>query len=156
MTQVYKLSLLSVLLTLLLLPIFFLPLSVLPIAVAKITLLTIGIVVALVALVVRVVSRGGFVVPSLYLMWMTLLLPLVYFLSSILSANPTKSLYGYNIETGTFGFMFLMATLFAVITIVFTDTAKIMRALGALLISFSIVTLFGVVKILSGGAFPIW
>jgi len=156
MTQVYKLSLLSVLLTLLLLPVFFLPLSVLPMAVAKITLLTIGIVVALVALVVRVVSRGGFVVPSLYLMWMTLLLPLVYFLSSILSANPTKSLYGYNIETGTFGFMFLMATLFAVITIVFTDTAKIMRALGALLISFSIVTLFGVVKILSGGAFPIW
>jgi len=156
MTQIHKLSLLSVLLTLLLLPIFFLPLSILPIAVAKVTLLTLGVVIAFVALVVRVVSKGGFVVPSLYLIWMSVLLPLVYLLSALLSANPAKSLYGYNIGTGTFGFMFLMSLLFAVIVVIFTDTAKIMRALGALLISFSLVTLFGVIKLISLGAFPVW
>ncbi|MEX0919484.1 MAG: tetratricopeptide repeat protein [Parcubacteria group bacterium] len=156
MNQTYKLSILSVLLVALLLPIFFLPVAILPLGVVKATLLTLGVVTAFVGFIMKVISRGGFVVPSTYLMWMTVLLPLVYLLSAWASSNTLRSLYGYNLETGTFGFILLVSILFGIVTVAFSDIAKIYRVLGALLISFALITVFAVVKIISGGAFPVW
>lgn len=155
MNTTYKLSLITTLLLILLLPIFFVPASVLSLGVAKTFLLALAVVVALVGVVVKVIGRGGISLPSTHLMWFVLLLPLAYLVSALLGANPAKSLWGYNLEVGTFGFVLLASLLLGVIATIFSDSAKILRAWGAFFISVSLITLFALVKVLSGG-FPVW
>ncbi|MEX2013659.1 MAG: tetratricopeptide repeat protein [Parcubacteria group bacterium] len=155
MNPTYKLSLIVTLLLVLLLPIFFLPVSILSLSVAKTALLALGVVVALVGIVIQVIGQGGFSLPRSYLMWFVPLLPLAYLVSALLSPNISKSLFGYNLEVGTFGFVLLASLLLGVIVVIFSDTAKVLRVWGAFLISMSLLAVFALVKVLSGG-FPVW
>ncbi len=151
MNPQYKISLNSLLVLVLLLPLFFIPSVLLPVGVAKSALLTLGTIVAFLAFLVDTLRAGKFSFPSHPILWGTILLPVVYFLSSVVGASSSFSLFGYSFEVGTFGFILFASILFGLTAVVVTDLSRIFKVYGALLISFSILTLFAVIKIVSGG-----
>lgn len=156
MNSAYKLSFLSVLAVLFLLPIFFLPASILPLGTAKVAFLALGAIVALIALLMELLKKGQLELPSHWLMWAVIVLPVVYFVTALTGTDKARSLLGYNMEVGTFGYMLIASALLGVTAYVFSDTARVIRGLSAFFISFSLVALFAVAKILSGGSFPVW
>ncbi len=151
MNSQYKISFNSVLVLVLLLPLFFIPSILLPVGIAKSTLLALGTIVAFLAFAVDTLRSGNLSLPSHPILWGAILLPVVYFLSSIFSPSSSFSLFGYGFEVGTFGFMLFASVLFGITAIVMTDLTRIFKVYGALLISFSVLTLFAIIKILSGG-----
>jgi len=155
MDQTHKKSFLVILALLFLLPIFFIPGGALGLDVAKSVLLALGVVVAALTFLLETWQRKEIDIPWHLFILVTLILPLVYFLSALLSTPSSLSLFGYNFEVGTFGFMVLCSTLLVLVSMVFNDTPRVLQALTAFFISFSLIVVFAVIKVLSGG-FPVW
>jgi tetratricopeptide (TPR) repeat protein len=152
MNESYKLSYRILLAIIFLLPLFFLPENFLPLSVAKSALLAFGAIAVLVAFLYETLDEGKLSLPSSALLWGALLIPLVYLASSLLGGAAGASLFGYNIEVGTFGSMLFVSILFGVSALAFRDVSRVMNAYAAILISISIVLAFGLVKLFSGGA----
>src|SRR3989344_2817889 len=155
MDQTHKKSFLVILALLFLLPIFFIPGGALGLDVAKSVLLALGVVVAALTFLLETWQRKEIDIPWHLFILVTLILPLVYFLSALLSTPSSLSLFGYNFEVGTFGFMVLCSALLVLVSMVFNDTSRVLQALTAFFISFSLIVIFAVIKVLSGG-FPVW
>lgn len=156
MDQTHKISFLSVLVLVFLLPLFFVPASILTLGAAKIVILSLGVVVAFIALLVDVLRSGKIEWPSHMMLWGVLLFPLVYFLSAFFSTDSARSIFGYGLEVGTFGYILLVSLLFGVVSYVSDSHNKILKLLGAFFLSSIIVALFAVIKLLTSGSFPVW
>ena len=156
MTNASKVGFLSTLILVFLLPIFFLPTTILPIGNTKVFLLALGVIVAFIAFLVDMMRKGNLTIPNHKLLWATALFPIIYFLSSYFGSDKTRSIFGYNLEVGTFGYILLVSVLFGLVSYTYTSTSKILKALGAFFLSSLLLVLFAIVKLLSGGDFPVW
>ena len=155
MTQIRQISSTLIIALLFLLPIFFVPGGFLSIGVAKTSLLALGVVALVLVFLSEIWRKGEFGVPKHFFVLAVILLPIVYFVSAI-SSNPSSlSLFGYDFEVGTFGYILLSSVLLIVVSALFTETSKFFHALLALFASFSLIALFLLIKMISGGA-PVW
>ena len=152
MIESYKISFASLLGVIFLLPLFFVPATVLPLGIAKIAILGLGSIIVFLAFLYETLREGKLSLPSTYLLWGAIALPLVYLLSSVTSIAPKVSFFGYNLEIGTFGSIVFISILLGVSAVVFSSISRVLKAYTVLLLSLSILTLFGLVKLFSGGS----
>lgn len=136
-------------------PIFFIPGGVLSLGVAKSTLFVFSSILLVLAFMYEIWRKGELSLPRHLFIWVTVLLPVVYFVSAISSSPSALSLFGYNFEIGTFGYIMFASVMLLVISFVFTETSKFLNAIIVLFVSLSLVAIFSTIKILSGG-FPVW
>ncbi len=151
MPNYYRKSFLTVLATLFLLPIFFIPGSVLDAANAKALILALGSLVAITLFLFAFYHKREVVLPKHHLIFVALLLPVAYLLSALLSTPSSLSLFGYNLEVGTFSFILLGVSLLILLAMIISNGTQVLELLLALFGAFSILAIFMVVKILSGG-----
>lgn len=155
MIQTRQISSALVIALLFLLPIFFIPSGSLSISVAKTSLLALGVVVLVLVFLSEIWRKGEVSFPRHFFVLAAVLLPIVYFISAI-SSNPSSlSLFGYDFEIGTFGYVLLSSIFLIVVSSLFTETSKFFHAIVALFASFSLIALFLLIKMISGGA-PVW
>ena len=156
MPQNHKISFLTTLALLFLLPIFFIPGGALYLDSAKSVLLIFGVIAVTLTFLSEVWQKGELNIPWHPFILVVALLPLAYLISALLSTPSSLSLLGYNFETGTFGYMLFGSTLLVLVGIIFTDTSRVLQALAAFLVSFSVVAVFVAVKIVLGGNILVW
>ncbi|MEK7227498.1 MAG: tetratricopeptide repeat protein [Patescibacteria group bacterium] len=149
-TKNHKASFLAFLSFLFLLPLFFVPDGALPLASAKAALMAFGIVIVTLIFLLETWQEGKLDIPWHPFVLVTLLLPLVYLISALLSTPSSLSLLGYNFEAGTFGYMLFGCAFLVLVGMIFTNTVRILQALVAFLLSVSIVAIFMVIKVLFG------
>jgi cytochrome c-type biogenesis protein CcmH/NrfG len=114
----------AVALALALAAIAFIPSASVPFLATKVSLLALGGLVALVCFILARLTRGSVIVPPLALVSAFWLLPLAYGLSALFSgAGFTNSLFGTELETDTFGFMLILASLATMSALVFRRSA---------------------------------
>ncbi len=147
----YKASFLSLLVFVFLIPLFFIPSGMLPLAIGKTVILTLGVIVAFIALLIEALRQGGVSIPSTYVLWGVIALPVVYAVSALASAAPSLSLFGYNFETGSFSFILIGSAILAVTAIVVTSAERLLRIYGAILLSFVLLIVFAFIKIVTQG-----
>ena len=155
MNQTNQKSFFITLSLLFLLPVFFIPGGALSLDMAKSVLLAVGVVVATLVFLFETWQKRELNIPWHPFVLATLLLPVVYFLSALVSTPTSLSLFGYSFEVGTFGYIVLCSSLLVLVSMVLNDTSRVLQALTAFFLSFSLVVVFAVIKILSGG-FPVW
>src|SRR3989344_316764 len=155
MDQIHKKSFFITLALIFLLPIFFIPAGLADLNVAKSALLAFGLIVAFLLFLLEIWREGKLDIPWHPLILVVVLLPLVYLSSALMSIPSSLSLFGYNFEVGTFGFILLGSVLLVIISVTFTGISRVLQALTALLASFSLVAIFVAIKIVSGGL-PVW
>ena len=156
MSQTHKISFLVTLTFIFLLPIFFIPGGALSLSVAKSTLFSIGIVIAFLIFLFEIWREEKLNIPWHPFILIIVLLPLIYALSALLSTSSSLSLFGYNFEVGTFGFMLFSSIILILVATIFSDTSRILQALVAFFVSISITVLFITIKILFGGDVLVW
>ena len=156
MSQTHKISFLVVLALLFLLPIFFIPGGALNLEVAKSTLFSFGIIVAVLVFLFEIWQEGKLDIPWHPFVFTVALLPLIYVLSALLSTPSSLSLLGYNFEAGTFGFMLFGSAVLILASIIFSDTLRVLQALGVFFVSILIITLFVLIKMFFGGDVLVW
>ena len=155
MDQTYKKSFYLTLVLMFLLPVFFIPGGVLSLDVAKSALLAFGVIAITLVFLFETWQEGKLYFPWHPLILITALLPLIYFFSALLSTPSSLSLFGYDLEVGTFGYILICSALLILISMVFIESSRILQALVVFFISFSLIALFTTIKILSGGS-PVW
>ena len=162
MDQTHKKSFIIILSLLFILPIFFVPGGAIQLGTAKSLILSFGVVLAVLIFLWEAWQEKMVNIPWHWFILVAILLPLVYFFSALSSTPPSLSLFGYNLESGTFGFILLGSVLLLFVGTVFADTSRVLKALLALFASFSLVTVFSAVKIISSiwmgqtGDFLVW
>ncbi len=134
-----------------LLPLLFLPTQLVPLGLAKVILLTLVSVVGLALILVKVVKDKRVSLPDTKVLWVSVLLPVVYLLSAVFSDFPILSTFGYALEIGTAGSIVLFSIVFFLMAYLFRDNARLVRAITAIFVSLSVVAVFVLIKILSGG-----
>jgi FOG: TPR repeat len=151
MYQENKIGFPAILALVFLLPIFFLPTQIVPLGLAKVILITLVAIGGLALVIVNVLKEKRISIPETKVLWASAILPLVYIVSSLFSASPVLSVFGYALEIGTAGSVLLFSILFFLFAYMFRDRARLVKALTALFVSLSIVAVFVLIKILSGG-----
>ncbi len=146
-----KLSYWGVVGLILLIPLFFVPSLSIPLSISKNILLYVGLVICSILFLIGIIKQGSISIPKTKLMWGAILLPLTYFISSLTSISKAVSLFGYNLEVGTFASIVALFGLMALTTLVINNRAKLIKSHAALYISFILVALFALVKIFTGG-----
>lgn len=134
-----------------LLPIFFSPFLAVPLGISKVLLLTVLGLVAFSALLWSSFKDGGIVLPKTTILWAALLLPAIYVVSALFSKTPWLSLFGYGLETGTAASITLLSLIFIITAVTVKGREKLLKIYSAAFISFLILSLFAVIKIISGG-----
>ena len=147
----HRISFTSILVLLFLLPLFFLPTAILPLGIVKTALIAGFTVVIFLAFLYEGLKAGRLVLPSNYILWGGVALPIVYFFSALSSSSHDLSLFGYNLEIGTFASILLVSVLFLVSATVFSSISRVMEDYGVLVFSFSIVLLLALLKVIFGG-----
>ena len=150
MSDTHKKSFLIILATIFLLPLFFIPGGSLDLDATKSLLLVSGVILAILTFVWETWQSKKIELPWHPLILIAFLFPLIYGLSAILSTPSSLSLFGYFFEIGTFGYMLIVSLLLILITIVFTDTSKILKTLFAFIISLALITIFTAIQIFFG------
>jgi tetratricopeptide (TPR) repeat protein len=156
MNKINQLSIVSLLATIFLLPLFFIPSNLFTVEVSKITFLTIGVVLSVILFLIGSLLNRSVSIPREYMLLGFILIPLVYLISSLGSAVPRLSLFGYGFEVGTFGFIALAFTLFALPALVFKEKMHVVRAISAVYISLTALAFFALIKLITAGKFPAW
>jgi tetratricopeptide (TPR) repeat protein len=151
MNNTNRVSYLAIIALIFLLPIFFIPALSMPLGISKNMLLMLGSIVAFAALLVDSFKAEGLTVPRHHILWVAVALPIVYFISALLSKAPWLSLFGYAFEPGTAGSILLLSILFGITALVFRNRARIVKGYTALFVSLALLSVFAAVKILSGG-----
>src|SRR3989344_2630198 len=119
MSETHKKSFLIILALIFLLPIFFIPGGALDLYIAKSALLALGLVAAFLMFLFEIWRGGKLDIPWHPFILVVILLPLIYLLSALFSVPSALSLFGYNFEVGTFGFILLGSILLILIGMVF-------------------------------------
>ena len=136
-----------------LLPLFFIPGGGLPLETAKSALVVLAGVLAALFFLFEILEGKNVSLPRSHLLISALLLPAVYLLSAILSTPSSLSLFGYSIDVGTFGFIFIGVGLLLLVSIVFKETSQALQAFTALFVSLGLLALFVLIKVAVGGDF---
>lgn len=152
MNQSYRISFNILLAVIFFLPLFFLSANILPLGAAKAGFLALGGIAVFIAFLYETLEQGRFSLPKTHLLWGALAIPAVYLASSLMSGSVGLSLWGYNLEVGTFGSMLFVSVLFGVAAVSIRDVSRIMKAYSAILASISLVLIFGLIKLFWGGA----
>lgn len=135
-----------------LVPLFFLPTQLVPLGLAKIILLLFVAVVGLAVVLLKVFKERRISIPDSKALWAVGLLPLVYLLSALFSSLPMHSIFGYALEIGTAGSIFIFSTLLFLSAYFFRDRSRLVRALTLLFIALAIVAVFVLIKVVTGGS----
>lgn len=151
MSQTNKSSLFVALALIFLLPIFFIPGSALGLGAAKSALLVIGTTVLTLVFLQNIWKAGRLNLPWHPILAFLVFLPTVYFVSALVSTPSSLSLLGYNFEIGTFGYILIGSLLVLLVSSIFSDTTRVLQALVAFFLSISVLALFVLVKVFSGG-----
>lgn len=134
-----------------LLPLFFVPSLAVPILISKNILLVVGLTLVSIVFLIGRLKRGNISFPKHKILLSVIVIPVVYLLSSLSSISKNLSLFGYNLEVGTFASIVIFFLLFGLTTLIFNDRQKIFKLQGALFLSFLLVALFSLVKLFSEG-----
>lgn len=131
----------------LLLPLFFIPDAVFPFQFSKVAVALVGVVVVLGIFSLQVLRKG-----SVSFLWSKLILgllvlPLAYLVSSIFSPVPVVSLFGYQLDQDTFGFIALAAMLALATTLVIKSEKRIFSTLMAVMVSGWAVLVFQAIQL---------
>ena len=133
-----------------LLPIFFLPTQVLPLGLAKISILALGSLICFAVIAYRMIRDRSIVVADTKLIWAVLALPVVYVISSVFSANPILSIFGYALESTTAGSVLILSLLLLASAHVFRDRSSLIKILTFFFISLAVLAAFAILKIVTG------
>ncbi len=131
-----------------LLPLFFLPFTKIPIETSKGLLLIVGLVVSIIFWSAARLSDGKIILPKSWLIVSGFSIVLVFFISTLFSPAFNKSLFGLILEQGTFCFILLAFMLMIISALIFKDSKKIKMLFFGLVISFIVVFLFQVFRLL--------
>ncbi|MBX4200480.1 tetratricopeptide repeat protein [Candidatus Parcubacteria bacterium] len=107
--------------------------------------------VALIGMLISLIKRDGLFIPKDKVMLGAGLLPVIYLISSLAAGNSLNSLFGYTFEVGTFVSIFLGVFLMCLIVFFAISPGRIIRLIESFFISGSILIIFALIKIFSGG-----
>lgn len=148
-----KISYISILVSTFLLPLFFTPSNFTLFEFNKTIVMVSGVLIALVFWCLARIRDGRLEFPSMLFSSGALFVVVVYLLSSLFSGNKINSLIGQGFELGTFGLVFAGFALMLATSIIFRTKDKIFYSYIALFISFILISLFQIGRILLGGDF---
>lgn len=151
MPQTNRSSLFVALVLIFLLPIFFIPGSALGLGAAKSALLVVGTVILTLVFLRSIWKVGRLNLPWHLILAFLVFLSIVYFVSALVSTPSSLSLLGYNFEIGTFGYILVGSLMVMLVSSIFADTTRILQALVAFFLSISVLAIFVLVKVFSGG-----
>ena len=151
MSQSYQTSFFVTLALIFLAPLFFIPGGALYLASAKSAFFSVGLVIVTLTFFFDIWRQGSLKISKNYLLVVAALLPVVYLLSAILATPSSLSLIGYNFEVSTFGFILLGSSGLLLASFIFSESSRLLQALVTLFGSLSVLAVFMLVKILSGG-----
>ncbi len=135
-----------------LLPLFFIPGAVLSVIDAKAFLAVVAVVLASGFFLWQTWRAKGVIVPKSRLITFLLVVVGAYLLSALLAPVSSMALFGYNLEVGTFGAILVGAILFFLSSIVFAESGRALQVLLASFGSLTILALFVLVRIMTGGS----
>lgn len=140
---------------LLLAVVFLLPLAVVPatwmsLPAIKMTILAIGVLGALLAWAVARFKEHTVTLPDTHIIWGGLLLVLGYFISALLAHNVMDSLVGYGFERDTVFAMVVLVAALATTALTTKTVTDFMRIQRALLVSFGLLGLFQIARVVIG------
>lgn len=136
-----------------LLPIFFLPTQVLPLGLAKVSILVVSSLVCFALIAYGIVKDRSIVMADTKLIYAALALPLVYLASSIVSATPLLSIFGYALESTTAGSILVLSLLLISSAYIFRSRTNLIKVLTFFFVSLSLLAAFAVLKVLTGDSF---
>lgn len=151
MNNSYQVSLRAMVSLIFLLPLFFIPGTSFPIGASKVILVVLALVIAFGALLIDSFKREDLTLPKSSIILLSILLPVIYYISSIASATPELSLFGYIFEPGTTASLLIFSAILLVTATVFNSREKLFKGYSALFISLGILGIFALVKVISGG-----
>jgi len=134
-----------------LLPLAVLPASWMPLAMTKMAILSLGMLGALLVWLVARLKEHRASFPDTHVLWTAILLVLGYFLAAILSSNVLSSLIGFGYEIDTVLSMFTFVGALAAVALTTRKVAHFIRLQKAVMISFVILAIFQIARILVGG-----
>ena len=153
MQQDSKISFNVLLALVFLLPIFFLPTQVIPLGLAKISILVIASIVCFAVLAYKMFKERSVAVVDTKLILVVLALPLIYIVSSLTSASPMFSMFGYALESTTAGSILALSLLLLASAQIFRDRSSLIKVLTFFFVSLVILAIFTVIKIVTGDSF---
>ena len=133
-----------------LLLLFFMPGGAISLDVAKSTIVVLGVIVAVLVFIWETWREKKLEIPWHLFILISVLLPLVYALSALLSTPSSLSFLGYNFEVGTFGFILFGVTLLILAAMIFSGASRVLQALVVFFVSISAVALFVAIKVFFG------
>ena len=131
-------------------PILFIPSSAFPFGFTKTLALALAVIAALVLYIITLFKNREIQIPLNIPLLTVWLLPTAYLLSTIFSSNLRVSLMGHDMGTDTFLFILLGALLATLVSLVFREAKQIYTLYGALVVSFLLVALFHIIRIVIG------
>ncbi len=137
-------------LTTFLLPLFFIPSTSFVVEISKVLLLTVGIIVSFFFFLLSSVKRGELVFPQNKLLLGVLLVPIAFLASALLGTNPSLSLFGYSLESGTWAFVTLGFLLLFLVSVLFRSREKIFYSYVGFFVGSALIVLMGLAKLFLG------
>ncbi len=138
-----------------LLPVFLVPFSSFPFQFSKIALVLVVVAVVFFLGSIKTLRSGVMNIVWSPLLLGVLLLPALYFVGSLFSIIPSASLFGYQLETDTFGFIALAAALTLMTVGAIRTERNILSTLTAFLVAGWVVVLFQILQFIFGGMFSL-
>lgn len=139
-----------ILLLVFLLPFFFIPSAHFSVLSSKTILTFTLVIVSLCLFLVSILKKGKFSVPASKMYISVALVPIVFLVSAILSRVPSMSIMSFGYETGTFCFILAMFLLLFLSANLFQSEKNTFYSYLALFASFSLVSLFHIVRLFFG------
>ena len=136
-----------------LIPVFFIPVLGFPFQFSKVFIALIGVAFLLLIFSARTLRTGILSLSWTAFSWTLLVLPITYALSSLFSANPFGSLFGYQLDSDTASFLLLGTVLAYAVSFVAQNGRSVFSALLGLIAAGWVVFLFQFVQIFFGAPF---
>ncbi len=133
-----------------LIPVFFIPSQIFPFQFSKTLVALLGITLVIILLAARTFRTGALSFHWSWLMTALILLPGAYGLAAMFSPVPSVSLWGYQLEQDTFGFIALGAVLALVSVFALRSERAVFWALCGIFFSGVLALLFQLVQIFLG------
>lgn len=146
-----KISFIILLITIILAPIAFIPTAYAPLDMIKTIVITFGVLLSAIVYFISSFKEKALYIPRHPLFVIGCGVVISIFISTLLSPNIMKSFFGQGYELGTASFL-LVLFLGALLTVNFTykDKDRLLYVYGAAVISFGVVALFHVIRLLGG------
>ncbi|HEY4494784.1 MAG TPA: hypothetical protein VJC02_01630, partial [Candidatus Paceibacterota bacterium] len=153
-SKLEKISVFIFITTILLAPLVFIPSVYAPLEVVKIAVISMGVLVSCLLYVIDSIKRRTLVLPRYALSYTAIALVISIIISTFLSTSPTKSFLGQGFEVGTASFIFLMfLSAYFLSRLVVKNKERILTVYAAILVAFTLLALFHIVRILGGADF---